>query len=90
MAYIPNIIPERSGDRMIKTAATIGIYLSKGYRIIFVNASIKREKLQLQNQFILYPYQSVIRPADKKIILWEVNSSPAIEIKSREEEREDV
>ena len=26
----------------------------------------------------------------KKIILWEVNSSPAIEIKSREEEREDV
>ena len=27
---------------------------------------------------------------DKKIILWEVNSSPAIEIKSREEEREDV
>ena len=27
---------------------------------------------------------------DKKIILWEVNSSQAIEIKSREEEREDV
>ena len=27
---------------------------------------------------------------DKKIILWEVNSFPAIEIKSREEEREDV
>ena len=27
---------------------------------------------------------------DKKIILWEVNSFPAIEIKSWEEEREDV
>ena len=27
---------------------------------------------------------------DKKIILWEVNSFPAIEIKSYEEEREDV
>ena len=27
---------------------------------------------------------------DKKIILWEVKSFPAIEIKSREEEREDV
>ena len=25
---------------------------------------------------------------DKKIILWEVNSFPAIEIKSREDERE--
>ena len=27
---------------------------------------------------------------DKKIILWEVNSFPAIEIKSYEDEREDV
>ena len=27
---------------------------------------------------------------DKKIILWEVKSFPAIEIKSREEEKKDV
>jgi hypothetical protein len=27
---------------------------------------------------------------DKKIILWEVNSFPAIEIKSTKDEREDV
>ena len=27
---------------------------------------------------------------DKKIILWEVNSFPTIEIKSRDEKREDV
>ena len=31
-----------------------------------------------------------VQKKDKKIILWEVNSFPAIEIKSKEDEREDV
>ena len=33
--------------------------------------------------------RNVEKKKDKKIILWEVNSFPAIEIKSWEEERED-